>query len=363
MRPPDYAGGGLVNAVAELEHRLVGRCAGPRLDPALAAAVPEADTFVLVMFDGLGDGQLAHPAAARLAGFRVGAIDASFPTTTTVSLASMATGLPPARHGLLGYQLWLPEVDRVVNTIKWTTLWGEAIPHDYAGFLPQPNTWERMAAGGGEAIALQPADFEGTPLTRVLYRGARFEGYVDEPDAVEAAATLARRPGRLIVLYLPHVDYAAHVWGQDSDGYRRALTAVSEIWERLLLSLPPGAVAVGIADHGHVDVPSERRVSIPKPDHEDRVFSGDGRVMFVHGEGASLADTLPASWVDRGEMAGWWGPGPRHPAFDVRAPDGALLADDGCALLHRFSDDRLIGQHGGLTEAELRVPLLVGVGR
>ncbi|NIR38997.1 MAG: alkaline phosphatase family protein, partial [Actinobacteria bacterium] len=62
-----------------------------------------------VLFDGLGDGQLHHPAAAALAASRRAAIDAPFPTTTTVSLATIATGRSPAEHGLLGYQLWIPE--------------------------------------------------------------------------------------------------------------------------------------------------------------------------------------------------------------------------------------------------------------
>jgi hypothetical protein len=358
MRPPDYAGGGLVNVAAELERRLTGTAPSPGLRDDLAATIPEARSYVLVLFDGLGDRQLGHPGAGPLRASRTGIVDASFPTTTTVSLATLATGVPPARHGLLGYQLWLPETGRVVATIKWTTLWGDPVDLDYDHFLPE-TSWERLAEAGAEPIALQPANFEGSPLTRVLYRGARVEGYHDMDDAVQAAATLAAPARRLVVLYVPHVDFAAHVAGQHSAQYDEAIGVVARVWETLGETLPPDTVAVGVADHGHVDVPAERRIEIPKAAHEGRHFAGDARVVFVHGEGASLAEGLPASWVAREEMEHWWGPAPQHPAFDDRCPDGVLVVDPGHAVLHRYSDDRLVGQHGGLTLEELEVPLLV----
>ena len=362
MRPPDYTGGGLVNLVAELERRLTGQAPLPGLFPDPAAAVPDAATYLLVLLDGLGDGQLGHPAAAPFAAARRGALDAPFPTTTTVSLATIATGLPPVRHGLIAYQLWLPGRAQVANTIKWTTLWGDPMSLDFDGFLPRPNTWERLAAAGVEPIALQPLNFGGTPLSRVLYRGCRVEPYADPAEAVAAALQLTRLPRRLVLLYLPHLDFAAHVWGQESDGYTAALGLVAGVWQAIAAVLPPGVAMVGTADHGHVDIPKEHQARLGKADHEGRTFYGDPRVVFVKGEGASLAAGLPATWVPFAEMRGWWGPGKPHPDFARRAPDGALFADPGYALLHRFSDDRLLGQHGGLTEEELRLPLLVAGG-
>jgi hypothetical protein len=358
MRLPDYSGGGLVNLVAEVERRLTGDAPSPGLGPNLAGAVPDAASYLLVLCDGLGDAQLGHPAAAALLAARRGAVDAPFPTTTTVSLATVATGLPPAGHGLIAYQLWLSEVGQVANTIKWTTLWGDPLPLDFEGFLPHPNTWERLAAAGVEPVVLQPSNFEGSPLTRVLYRGCRWEGYGRPQEAVTAALQLARAPRRLVMLYLPQVDFAAHVWGQDSPGYAEALRLVANVWEGIAGALPAGAAMVGTADHGHVDIPRARQVRLGRAAHEGRIFYGDPRVTFVRGEGASLAAGLPASWVPGEQMEGWWGPGPNHPRLAERLPDGALLAEPGFALLHRFSDDRLIGQHGGLTEEELRVPLL-----
>ena len=357
---PDYAGGSLVNLVAEVERRLTGTSPSPPLHPNIAARIPDASTYVLFLFDGLGALQLDHPAAAPLAHAAAATIDAPFPATTTVSLATIATGRPPSQHGLIGYQLWIPELGRVVNTIKWTTLWGDTVDYDTAGFLPGPNLWERLSAAGIEPITVQPGNFTGTPLSRLLYRGCRYEPAYTTDETVDATVQLAAEPGRLVFTYLPHVDFAAHVSGQDSAGYTQAIATVADVWQRVAARLPDGAVMLGTADHGHVDFPRQRQIRIPNADHDDRIFYGDGRAMFVRGEGASLAGHLPATWYPVEDLSGWWGPGPMHPAFAGRAPDGVLIADDGYLLLHRRSDDRLVGNHGAPTDAERLIPLLVG---
>ena len=356
---PDYAGGSLVNLVAELEHRLTGAAAAPRLHRALAKSIPEGDTYVLCLFDGLGAEQLHHPAAAPLHHSARATIDAPFPATTTVSLSVLATGLPPSQHGLLGYQAWLPELQAVVNTIHWTTLWGDPLDVDLEGFLPAPNLAERLAAAGCETVTIQPGNFLDSNLTKVLFRGNRFEGIYSIGEWVDAVVQLAAVPNRLVVAYLPHVDVAAHVSSQQSKDYAEALAAVASAWEAMSHRLPANAVAVGTADHGHIDFPADKQFSIARDDHKGRIFYGDGRAMYVKGDGASLAGRIPATWVPVEDMKHWWGPEPHHPDLASRMPDGVLIADDDILLLHRFSDTRMKANHGALTDAERLIPLLV----
>jgi len=358
MRSPDYAGGGLVNLVAELEHRLTGSAAAARLRSDLAARIPPAQSYVFVLFDGLGDHQLSHPAAAPLAEARVGTIDASFSTQTTVNTSTLATGLPPSQHGLIAYLLRLN--GRVVNTIFWFDSEGRPVETDYREFLPGRNLSERLAAAGAESVIVQPTAFIDTPLDRLLYRGATIVPAGNDAASVRIALERAARPGKLVTVYVPHVDAAAHAAGQGSELYREALLDAAAVWEAIAAGLPDNTVAVGTADHGHVDVAPHNRLQLP--DVQGVTFYGDSRVVYVTGAvdaAASLAGALPASWVSRSDMDGWWGPPPYHPEFEDRRPDGALVADDGCALLYPGSAGTMVGQHGGLTEAELRIPILV----
>lgn len=356
---PNYAGGGLVNLVAELEHRLTGVSAAPRLSRDIAAHIPDASTYVLVLFDGLGDHQLEHADAADLREARVASLDAPFPSTTTVALSTIATGTPPAQHGLLGYQMYLDDIDAVVNTIRWTTPWGDPVEYDTASLLPSPNLWERLSASGIEPISIQPAHFRGSALSDALYRGARFEPIHSIEDSIDAAVQLASGSPRFLLVYLPHVDFAAHVTGQGSSEYAEAMRTLSRAWETMAQRMPAGAALLGTADHGHIDFPDARRVEVPKSLQADCTLYGDVRVVFVKGDGAAMAEQLPATWVPIDQARDWWGPGPHHPRFEARLPDGLLVADDGYVLLPKHSNATLIGNHGGLHPAERRIPLLV----
>jgi hypothetical protein len=358
MRPPDYLGGGLVNLAAELEHRLRGDAPWTRLYPQLRDAIPAASTYVLVLFDGLGDHQLEHPHAGPLHRARRAVLDAAFSTQTTVNLSTLATGLPPSEHGMVAYLLRFP--DRVVNTIWWFDLYGEPVVIDYETFLPNPNLPERLAAAGVESVVIQPAGYDGSPLSRVLFRSGTALPYDDDDAAVEIALDAAGSPGRLIFLYFPHIDAAAHAEGQQSDLYAEMMALMARRWSELTERLPADAVAVGTADHGHVDVPPEQRLHVDAP--EGLILHGDNRCVWVSGDvgrAEAFARDLPARWVDRAAMAGWWGPEPPSEVAAGRLPDGALLVEDGFALHYPGNDAELVGYHGGVSPEELRIPLLV----
>jgi hypothetical protein len=360
---PDYSGGSLFNLMAEIERRLTGVSPSQGLNPDLAAAIPEAATYVLILFDGLGDGQLGHPLAGPLRASRKGALDAVFPTTTSVNLATVVTGLAPAAHGLIAHQLYVPAVDRVVNTLKWKTPWGDDVEIDHGTFLPSPNLFERLRTAGIEPITVQPGNFQDSPLSRVLYRGSRYEPVWTIDEIVDATLQLAAVPGRFIFTYFPNVDVAAHVHGQASDDYAAALSAAAGIWDRIAAALPANAVLMGTADHGHIDYAESNKVFIPHRSGPE--FYGDPRMVLVRRvdeEWMNEVAGLPCLDIGLSEYRTLLGPGPAHSDLGGRLPEKALLAEPGRLLIPRFMDRRLTGYHGGLAEQELRIPLLIAEG-
>ncbi len=353
---PSYDGSGLVNLVAEIEFRLTGSAPSPRLhDPDL---VPEADTYVLLLFDGLGVAQLGHPAAATFRSAMRAIIDAPFPTTTSVSLATVATGTAPSRHGLVAHLAWMEEAGRVVNTLKWVDLAGDPVEYPYPELLPRPNLWERLRGAGVEPITVQPGGFTGSPLSQAVYRGARFEGVWETSEMAQATLQLAK-PGRLLFTYFPQVDFAGHVFGLESGEFAEAIAEAARLWDGIANHLPARVALVGTADHGLAAFPDHNKHLVRSPAYSGLRFAGDTRGVQMWGDRKVMEDLAAETGGDLADPATLVGPEP-GPAARSRLGEQVLLPPDHLAVIPKGFDKRLACYHGGLSRAEVEIPLLVG---
>src|SRR5215213_5230924 len=112
---PDYSGACISNVVPALLEPT------PDDVPWMPAGVLDAERVVLLVLDGLGWDQLQDrpacaPTMSALAG---GPICSVVPSTTATALTSIATGLTPGQHGVVGYRI---AVDgEVLNVLRWPT--------------------------------------------------------------------------------------------------------------------------------------------------------------------------------------------------------------------------------------------------
>ena len=358
---PSYDGANLVNLLAELEIRLTGRSPTRGLQPDLARLVPQTRNYLMVVIDGLGDHQLAHPAALPLRRSRRAVLGAPFPTTTTVGLSSVATAAAPMQHGGIGYLQPIPAVDQVVNMMTWTDIMsGRRVGYDPAGFLPTPNLWERLHAARVRAVVFQPERSVNTPLGGMLYRGAEQHGYSSVSD-IQPGVLFEDGRRTLAVVYTSRVDGAAHRYGQRSEQYKDALTATSQLWEGLARTLPDDTTLVGSADHGHTDIGSDGRIYLDRELTDHLRCWGDGRLLMFRGRlwrVRRIARRTGGRLVDTDQLRQWLGGGPPHPALR-ELPHAAVLAPPGTVILPYYLHGHPVGHHGGITPEELLVPLLV----
>lgn len=348
---------------------------------AAIVALPPGPRIVVLLVDGLGWQLLRDHAAA--APFLSSLVDSPsdspldntaplttcFPTTTSTSLTSLGTGLPPGQHGVLGFEMWLPEIGRPLNTLRWD-------PEVDARLLqPAPTAFERAQQAGVSVARVGPGSFHGTGLTEASTRGGDYLGAESPGERVATAAQAARRGDRsLVYVYYGDLDATGHRSGCTSQAWLLQLAHVDRLAEQLAAALPTDATLLITADHGMLDVPPSGRIDLadrPELDAGVRLLTGEPRVAYVHAEpGAdhdvlsSWRDTLGSqAWVlsrDEAIAAGWFGP-VVHPRFHARIGDVVLAAREPIAIFdsRRHAEFRsLIGMHGSLTEAELVVPLL-----
>ncbi|WP_174874220.1 alkaline phosphatase family protein [Vogesella oryzae] len=379
LTPPDYQ-----HSLANLAARLHGTTGSPALQHPLLDGLEQAETIVLLLIDGMGEAQLAALAPdGWLARQPRDTLRSVFPSTTTAAITTLLTGAAPSQHGLLSWHIWAPEAGCIATPLPLREHWrgnGEALADEAlaAALYRQPSA---LIAGARKPYVLQPAYIADSHYSR--HHGGAAEalpwhGY----DALfSQLAALAQRPGRKFVYaYIPDLDSLMHHKGTRHARAQQLLQRLDKHCAALAGQLPASARLLITADHGQLDIPPEKLLFIN--DYPElaamlaRPLSGEPRVAFCQVRPechtafpAAVAATLGhALWILKAEdvlAADWFGPGPYHPQLAARLGDFVLLMKDDWGLLQMVDDKerpKLIGNHGGMSAAEMLVPLIVYTG-
>ncbi|WP_426566700.1 alkaline phosphatase family protein [Angustibacter sp. McL0619] len=345
---------------------VVDRLAGPlRLRP--------TDRACVLLVDGLGDVQLRERAghAPFLRGqlARTGTLAAGFPTTTATSMGSFGTGLPPGAHGLVGYEVLIPERDELLNELSWEP------PIDPRRWQPETTVFQHAAAAGVEVVRIGPGFFDGSGLTEAALRGGRFVAADSLEDRVDAAIAALRSSSRcLVYVYWGDVDKVGHVSGAGSWEWGEELARVDLAVRTLAAQLPRGTTLHVTADHGMVDVPHHQRIDLAHDGELARGVrhaGGEPRCPQLYCE-RDQAPSVLATWTERlGDRAevlsrgdaialGLFGPVAVH--VRERIGDVVVICRPGLAVVDsrrmRPALLALVGLHGSWTPQESLVPLL-----
>jgi len=358
------------NTLADLSDSVLASLGVPGSGNPLGLAA--AGRVCVLLVDGLGwDLLRSHRSVAPvMAGLmETGCwLTAGFPSTTATSLGSLGTARPPGQHGLLGYQVRVPETGQLLNALRWD----KAV--DPVAWQPGPTVFERCAAAGVSAIRVAAGAFRDSGLSVAAMRGADYRA-AGTLGALVARTMSALAEGRraLVMAYTGDLDATGHAWGCTSPAWRFQLGYVDRLVEQLVAVLPAGTALYVTADHGMVDVPASERIdadTVPELRDGVALLAGEGRARHVYAVPGAAADAL-ACWqatlgdnawvVSRAEAveAGWFGS--VAPLAEARIGDVIAAMRGRSAVVATQAEPResaLVGMHGSLTPAEQRVPLL-----
>jgi hypothetical protein len=367
---PAYGERSLADVLPSVGHALGARVAGWPDPPPLP--LPEAPTYVVFLVDGLGADLLAAHAHAApyLAGLlRPEAVGtAGVPSTTATSLTSLGTGLSPGAHGVVGFTSRVPGSDRLLNALFWDR------DIDPLQWQPHATGFQRLAAAGVQVTTVNKREFRGSGLTLAANRGGEWVDADRVGERVAGAVAAAAAKPSLTYLYDGDLDWTGHRYGVASAQWIQQLAIIDAEAEQLRDALPPHARLLVVADHGMVDAGAGHRVDVDEvPAYREGVvlLGGEARFRHVYCAAGAVAD-VRACWrellgdaalvVTREEAitCGWFGD--VAAAVLPRLGDVVAAARGDWGLFSSVDfpyEMRLVGLHGSLTPAEMRIPLLV----
>jgi len=363
---PAYGEGSLVDLLPSVLARLG---VPGELD---VVGLPPAAGYCVLLVDGLGWTQLrTHPGAAPFLTSLPGrSLTTPVPSTTATSITSLGTGLPPGRHGLVGYQSRIPGTTSLLNALDWDS------SIDPADYQPYPDVFTRGTREGIATTVVSKRRFTTSGLTRVALSGGTYRGADTVGERVAAVdAAFAQAEGRpaLVYAYDSDLDSTGHRHGPRSAEWYAQLRATDALAQQLVDVLPSDVALLVTGDHGMVPVDATHQIDVEaEAGLTDDVVLVGGEARFRHvytRDGA--ADDVAARWAERlGDRAivrtrdqaraeGWFGPVDERVV--PRIGDVVAAALDTYVLLLPSvwpRESRMRGHHGSLTEEEMLVPCL-----
>jgi len=382
MRLPDYRDGSLVNLIASI---VASRGGEPRHRP-LALLPPEAlasaRNVVFFLVDGLGYNYLADRGrGGALVDHLLGSITSVFPSTTASAITTSFTGATPQQHGITGWFSWFPEADVLAAPLPFRRR-GDDTPLTDLGVTPAQlfDSAPLFDALPARPVVVSQRRIVDSDYSRHFGGRAERRGYDDLAGLVREveAAVTSGADRKYVYAYYPDFDSVAHKHGVASTQAATRLIAIDAAFADLLRRLSGTGTAIVVsADHGFVDTRADEALVLE--DYAElaallrQPLSGEPRVAFCHvraGGVDAFIERASALLGDRADVRrsrdlvaeGWFGPGEPHPRLADRVGDVTLVMRGHCTIKDRLPGEKqhvLIGNHGGVTEDEMLVPLVL----
>ena len=377
---PDYRGGSLVNLMSSITAALGGTSPYPPLTALPPAALSGARHLVLLVVDGLGYHYLLGRDGALRRHLR-GQLTSVFPSTTASAIPTFLTGLAPQQHGLTGWHMYFREVGAIVAPLPFRVRTGRHALRD-AGVTPTTlfgltPLFDRLPL---PCHVVSPHHIIHSDFNVALSGKAKRHGYdtLEEMFAHIAGILRSAEPRSYVHAYWPQHDSLAHEHGVHSAAVADAFAALDAAFAQLVdVARDNNSLVIVTADHGFIDTSAAETIDLD--DHSglrDTLLlplCGEPRMAYAYvraGRETQFEDYIHGQLADRVQLfksadilqQGWLGPGEAHPALRDRIGDYVLIPRGRTILRDWLRGEERhthIGVHGGLSAAEMIVPLIV----
>jgi hypothetical protein len=362
---PDYTNS-IVNLMASLQFMLGGRSRYPQLKKKL----PANRHIVLITIDGMGYNFLM-----RQSGFLKNHcrqfITSTFPSTTAAAATCFLTGVPPQQHGLTGWYVYFKEAGAVMTPLPSIVRY-EHLPVSPVPFLGTGSFFGKIKT---ESHYVCPNSIRDAPFNEYMSEGSIPHYYSTLRGFVQQIKRVPRkRKPTYTYAYWPFLDSMSHMFGPDSEMAELHFKELQEALSGLQLK---NTTIIVTADHGFNHSEPEERIDVL--DHprlleclsvplcgEPRlaycyVKAGYGKqfLTYVKTKLKHACSVVKSSTLLKQGRFGRYAP---HPKLHERIGDYTLIMKGHYTIAQNLMDAPAstdIGNHGGVSENEMKVPLIV----
>jgi hypothetical protein len=362
--------------------------------PGLDDMAEGVDQIVMILVDALGFDQFltwmddaASPFRTLINQGLLAPLTSVVPSTTSAALTTLWTGRSPIEHGILGYELYLKEFGLVANMITHNpvSIPGSGLLYqagmDPADFLPVPTLGQHLLPASIECHGFLHTSIAHSGLSRMHYKDVQrhtFSGLADLWISVRQLLQSPLSGKRLVWVYYGGVDYYSHRYGPGSEQARSGFALLAQSLQAGLLDELhrqnlPRTLFLMLSDHGQVDSTPNALYDLKQHANFTRRLvlppTGESRLAYLYprpGQTAAVDEYIHKTWPNQFTSfsasyladKGLFGPGQMHPMAASRLGDSTFIARGEAYLWWPEKENDMYGRHGGLSEAEMLVPLL-----
>ncbi len=335
---------------------------------------------VLLVVDGLGYNFLSRFQNSHLARAMLGRLTSVFPTTTATAVTALALGVPAQQHSITGWFTWLKALGCVVAPLPFVPRGGGAsFTRSGIEASSQLDAEALLPGLGRPAILVNPEYISDSTYSHALFGDIPRQSHRRIEEMFDNIAEALQQPGNpLVWSYWTELDGMAHAFGIGSPEVRHHFLEIDQAFGNFLEQIRgSNALVVVTADHGLIDTAQDRVIHLDRhPELEGMLqlpLCGEPRAAFCYlraGRERDFDRYVRDNLSDRCRLfcsaevatAGWFGRGKASPRFQERIGDRLLLPRENWIIKDRLLQEQpfsQVGVHGGLSDDELYVPLIV----
>jgi arylsulfatase A-like enzyme len=378
MAYPDYSRS-LVNLMSRIAMNYGVRHAYPAVQLPVLDNLADARNVILLVIDGMGYHYVTEH-AGLFQKHQHAHLTSVFPSTTASSISTFLTGQAPQQHGLTGWFVYFKEIDEVTAVLPFHVRGSNELLSergiDIRELYQHIPFFDLLQV---DSYVVSPDWIIDSPFNRSHCGKATSEPYSDLESMCTCINQLASQQDRkYIYAYWPEFDRLSHKFGNRSDQVAEHYETLERAIETLCDQLQGTATKLLVtADHGFIDTTPDRMINVnqhPRMQECLRLpLCGEPRLAYcyVHqNKMAQFEDYVTETFSHQLEChqsktmvaQGVFGNGEAHPQLYDRVGDYMLVMKDNYVIKDWLPVEKPffhIGVHGGTSEREMHVPLIV----